>query len=115
VEAGLLVIDGKIRNDQKIEDACKAVEHEIELLLKEGISDFELSKSKNKLEAMIVFEDMQILSRANNLAFYELLGDAEKINQEWDHYNAVTKDELMQVAHSIFRPNNKNTLFYKRK
>jgi predicted Zn-dependent peptidase len=115
VEAGLLVIDGKIRNDQKIEDACKAVEHEIELLLKEGISDFELSKSKNKLEAMIVFEDMQILSRANNLAFYELLGDAEKINQEWDHYNAVKKDELMQVAHSIFRPNNKNTLFYKRK
>ena len=77
--------------------------------------NFELSKSKNKLEAMIVFEDMQILSRANNLAFYELLGDAEKINQEWDHYNAVTKDELMEVAHSIFRPNNKNTLFYKRK
>ncbi|MEY4281298.1 MAG: hypothetical protein RLZ39_710, partial [Bacteroidota bacterium] len=26
-----------------------------------------------------------------------------------------TKEELMQEAHRIFMPNNKNTLFYKRK
>jgi hypothetical protein len=64
---------------------------------------------------MITFEDMSLLSRANNLAFYELLGDASLINREWDKYNAVTKESLLQVARDIFRAENSNTLFYKKK
>ena len=55
------------------------------------------SKSKNKLEAMIVFEDMQILSRANNLAFYELLGDAEKI----DNMVSKLKEKIYKKNHKV--------------
>lgn len=64
---------------------------------------------------MITFEDMTILSRANNLAFYELLGDASLINKEWDNYNVVTTTMLQQTAQGVFRKENSNTLFYKRK
>ena len=41
------------------------------------ISEAELQKVKNKTESMIAFEDMSVMNRANSLAFYELLGDAD--------------------------------------
>lgn len=114
-DPGLLVIEGKVVEGKTIEEANAAIEEEINLLLAQGVSDDELQKAKNKIEAMITFEDMTILSRANNLAFYELLGDAELINKEWDNYNAVTKASLLQTAKDIFRNENSNTLFYKKK
>jgi zinc protease len=115
LDAGLVVIEGKIREGKTIEAANEAVEKEIALLVADGVTDNELQKAKNKIEAMIAFEDMTLLSRANNLAFYELLGDAEKINKEWGHYQAVTTGFLQETAKDIFRPQNSNTLFYRKK
>ena len=114
-DPGLLVIEGKIVEGKSIEDANAAVEAEIEKLVSGGVTEDELQKAKNKIEAMITFEDMTILSRANNLAFYELLGDADLINKEWDNYKAVTTAMLQQTAQEVFRKENSNTLFYKRK
>jgi zinc protease len=90
LDAGLVVVEGKIREGKTIEAANEAVEKEIALLVADGVTDTELQKAKNKIEAMIAFEDMTLLSRANNIAFYELLGDAAWINKEWEHYQAVT-------------------------
>lgn len=114
-DPGLLVIEGKIVEGKSIEDANAAVEAEIEKLISDGVTEDELQKAKNKIEAMITFEDMTILSRANNLAFYELLGDADLINKEWNNYNTVTTAMLQQTAQEVFRKENSNTLFYKRK
>lgn len=115
LDPGLLVIEGKIREGKSIEAANEAVEKEIAKLVAEGVTDSELQKSKNKIEAMIAFEDMTLLSRANNLAFYELLGDANLINEEWARYQAVSSASLQQTATDIFREGNCNTLFYRKK
>lgn len=115
LDPGLVVIEGKIREGKSIETANEAVEQELAKLIADGVSDDELQKAKNKIEAMIAFEDMTLLSRANNLAFYELLGDAAMINKEWGHYQAVTKEFLQETATQIFRTQNSNTLFYKKK
>ena len=98
-----------------LEAANEAVEMELEHLLAEGVSETELQKAKNKIESMIAFEDMSLLNRANNLAFYELIGDAALINDEWDKYNAVTAHSLKTTALEIFRTGNCNTLFYRKK
>jgi zinc protease len=115
LDPGLLVIEGKVREGKSIEAANEAVEKEIAILLAEGITDSELQKSKNKIESMIAFEDMSLLNRANNLAFYELIGDAALINDEWDKYNAVTTESLLDTAKEVFREGNSNTLFYRKK
>ena len=115
LDPGLLVIDGKLIEGKSLDEANAAIEAELEKLVNEGVTEEELQKAKNKVEAMITFEDMSLLSRANNLAFYELLGDAEMINKEWDHYNSVTTTELQEVARNIFRKDNCSTLFYKKK
>ncbi|MCC6187345.1 MAG: insulinase family protein [Chitinophagaceae bacterium] len=113
LDAGLLVIEGKINKEHSLDAANEAINAQVEQLLSGGISATELAKAQNKIEAMISFEDMNLLSRANNLAFYELLGDASLINKELSQYQSVTTDSLMKVARHVFRTENANTLFYK--
>ncbi len=112
LDQGLLVIEGKLVAGTSATKAHEAVRAQISLFLSEGISNQELQKAKNKIEAMISFEDMSLLSRANNLAFYELLGDAQKINEELELYQSIDTNFLMLTAKNIFAPNNENTLFY---
>jgi zinc protease len=112
VEPGLIIIDAKIADGIDIKTADEAIDKVLQHFLKEGVADIELQKVKNKTESIIAFEDLSLTSRANNLAFYELLGDTELINTELDKYNAVTLDTLMQQAHKVFTAENSNTLFY---
>lgn len=112
LDAGLIVVEGKVKEGISLQDADAAINAQIEHLVKDGISGAELQKAKNKIEAMIAFEDMSILSRANNLAFYELLGDASMINDELTKYQNVTEESLLAVAKNVFRPENGSTLFY---
>ena len=102
-----------MKEGKTLEAANDAVKEQIDILLSNGITEDELQKAKNKIEAMIAFEDMSILSRANNLAFYELLGDAALINEELNQYQQVSSDSLVTTAKNIFRNENENTLFYK--
>jgi predicted Zn-dependent peptidase len=61
---------------------------------------------------MIAFEDMSVMSRANSLAYYEILGDANWMNEELDKYAAVTVADIQEQAKQIFREENSNTLYY---
>jgi len=111
-DPGLLVIEGKLVKGTTMEQANDAILKELELLRKEGISNEEMEKAKNKIEAMVTFEDMNLLARANNFAFYELLGDAALMNTELDRYLSVTKEDIDKAIAEIFREENTNTLYY---
>lgn len=112
VENGLLAIEGKLVKGVGMDTAEAAVEAEIEKLLTEGVTEAELEKAKNKTESVVSFEDMSLMNRANNLAFYELLGNANLMNTELNRFQEVTREELMKEAAEIFRKGNCNTLRY---
>lgn len=111
-ERGLLAIEGKLVKGVKMADAEKAVEAELEKLKKEGVTANELQKVKNKTESMIAFEDMSVMSRANSLAYYEVLGDAKWMNEELEKYAAVTLDDILTESRAIFREENSSTVWY---
>lgn len=112
LDAGTLVIEGKLVKGVKMEDADKEVENELEKMRTEKVPVHELQKVKNKVESLIAFEDMSLTSRANSLAFYELLGDADQMNHELDKYNVVTAEDILNESRIIFRKENSNTLYY---
>jgi zinc protease len=85
---------------------------ELEKIKKEPVTENELQKVKNKTESMIAFEDMGVMSRANSLAYYEILGNADWMNEELGKYAAVTIADIQQQAQKIFRQENSNTLYY---
>ena len=111
-DAGLMAIEGKLVKGVSMKDAEAAVIEEINKLQQDGISEKELQKVKNKTESMLAFEDMSVMSRATNLAMYELLGDADLINKELGMYQAVTAEEIKAESRLIFDENNCNTLYY---
>jgi predicted Zn-dependent peptidase len=112
VDAGLLAIEGKLIKGVKMEDAEKAIEEELEKMKRQVISDAELEKVKNKTESLMAFEDIPLMSRAGSLATYELLGDANLMNKELEHYQAVTALDIQEESKNIFTENNSNTLYY---
>lgn len=112
IDAGLLAVEGKLVKGVKMEDAASAVDAEISKLQSTIISEQELQKVKNKTESVIAFEDMSIMSRANSLAMYELLGDAEMMNTELQKYQEITVQDIQTYCNKIFRKENSNTLFY---
>ncbi len=111
-DAGLVVVEGKLVKGIKIEEAENAVAIELEKIKKELVTEAELQKVKNKTESMIAFEDMSVMSRANSLAYYETLGNAEWMNEELDKYAAVTAADIQEQAKNIFRDSNCNTIHY---
>ncbi|MBC7903769.1 MAG: insulinase family protein [Gemmatimonadaceae bacterium] len=111
-DAGLMTIEGKLVKGVDMIDADKAIEEELDKIKAQLIEEKELQKVKNKTEAALAFEDMSVMNRANSLAFYELLGNANLINEEWNKYQAITVESVREYAQKIFDKNNSNTLYY---
>lgn len=111
-DAGLVSFDGKLVKGVKMEDAEKALMEVLEEMKRTAVSENELQKVKNKTESMLAFEDMSVMSRANSLAYYELLGDATLMNTELEKYQAVTTSDILEESRKIFDEKNSNTLYY---
>ena len=111
-DSGLLCVEGKLVKGVKIADADKAVNEELEKIKTEEVPLNELQKVKHKTESMIAFEDMSVMSRANSLAYYEILGDAAWMNYELEKYAAVTSNDILEQSREIFRDSNCNTIYY---
>ncbi len=112
IDKGLLAIEGKLVKGVAMADAEKAVNEEVEKMKTQLVDEKELQKVINKTESTILFEDMSLMSRANSLAYYELLGDAQLMNDELQKYESITAQELMEESKLIFDENNSNTLYY---
>ncbi len=112
IEPGLLSIEGRLVKGVKMEDAAAAVQEEVEKMKSDLVSEAELEKVKNKTESMIAFEDMTVMNRANSLAYYELLGNADMMNTELARYHTVTIHDIKETANEIFAERNSSTMEY---
>jgi len=111
-DPGLFVITGRPSKGIKIKEAEKTLMDEIDIIQNEVPDNIELQKVKNKLEARLTLSKVNVLNKAINLAFSEILGDAELINSEIDKYNAVSTDKIRDVARRIIQPEQCSTLYY---
>jgi zinc protease len=112
LDKGLFVVSGKLSEGISFEDAELAVFNELDKLCKSPVSDWELQKVKNKMEATVLFGELNVLDKAMNLAYFELLGDAGDIDREVGKYLAVTAIQIQQMAQKVLRKENCSSLFY---
>jgi zinc protease len=115
LDPGLFVFSGKLKTGVSLDNADSALQAEIASICQHGITDTELEKVKNKAESTLVFGEMSSLNKAMNLAYAELMGDAELINKEADAIRAVTAAEIKAEANALFRAENCSTLHYAQK
>jgi len=112
IDNGMFVFTGKLINGIRMKEADNAILEEIEQIKNSKVDDSELIKVKNKIESSLEFSEMNVLNKAMNLSYYELLGDADLINMEKSKYNAVTREGIQQAANEIFNKENCSTLYY---
>lgn len=112
LDTGMFVLEGKPLENVSMEQAEQALWDEVERLKTEEVPADELTKVKNKTESTLVFSEMSLLDKAMNLAFYELMGDAENFNHESERFLAVTAQQVKEYANLIFRKENSSTLVY---
>jgi predicted Zn-dependent peptidase len=112
LDKGLLTIEGQLIQGVDVEKAEAAIELELDKVRKDLLDDRELQKVKNKTESVMAFEDMSVMNRAGSLAFYELLGDGELMNTEFQKYQEVKSEDLHRIANEVLTNENSNTLWY---
>lgn len=113
LDRGLFTIEGQLVKGVDMQEAEDAIESELNKIRVQLIEDRELQKVKNKTESVMAFEDMSVMNRAGSLAFYELLGDGNWMNEEFKRYQQVTTSDLQRVANDVLRERNSNTIWYK--
>ncbi|WP_423148027.1 M16 family metallopeptidase [Rubrolithibacter danxiaensis] len=112
IDPGLFIIEGKPVVGTSLEQAEAAVWKELEQLKTVEVSEDELTKVKNKVESTMVFSELSLLDKAMNLAYFELLGNADMLNHEVEKYQGVDAVSLRERAKNIFRKENATVLYY---
>jgi zinc protease len=81
---------------------------EMERLKTETVTDEELTRAKNQIEAAFVFQEDSIYRRASLMARFELIGGYAKKDAFLKSIRGVTAADLQRVAKSWFPPERKN-------
>lgn len=115
IDKGLLQINGKPLPGVSLQEAEEAVWQELQQLTNTTLDEKELDKVKNRFEAEQTFKSINFLNNAVNMAYFELISQAEEVNNEVARYRAVTPEQIKQVAGQLFRKDNCSILYYKKK
>lgn len=113
IDDGLFHITGKPAPGVTLEEAEAAVWQELNMLKEESVDEEELEKVKNRYESEQIFNNLNYLNVATNLAYFELISKAEDINDEVGKYRAVTAAQIKEAAQKTFRHENCSILYYK--
>tara|TARA_R110001592_G_scaffold359340_2_gene665616 strand:- start:55895 stop:57211 length:1317 start_codon:yes stop_codon:yes gene_type:complete len=94
-------------------DAEDAIQIEINKVQQELISEKELQKLKNQVEADFVGGNSRMAGIAESLANYHMYyGEANLLNTEIKRYLEVTPEDIKRVANKYFTPENRVVLYY---
>ncbi len=101
LDNGLLIIEGKIAPGETFEKIDSEIWKVLEELKNKLLSDSDLERIKNKISTSKEFQEQGLLNRAMNLCLYELLGDANGVNEEASLYESITADHIHTIANEI--------------
>lgn len=114
IDEGLFVITGKVSPDKTLEELDEVIWQVLEDYKSVPISDDELKRLKLKIRTSREFQEQGLLNRAMNLCFFELLGDANGVNEEAQIYQSIESAHLFELAQTILVKENCSLLQIKR-
>ncbi|MBI3133440.1 MAG: insulinase family protein [Bacteroidetes bacterium] len=114
-EDGLFVVSGNLNPGVSFETARTEIWKELEKIATVAIEEKELTKVKNKFKTGKVFSEQSLMNRVMNIAFFEMMGKPDEINDELKKYDAVTADDIQHFCKRTFVKTNCSTLLIKAK
>jgi zinc protease len=114
LDPGLLIVEGKVAPGHTSASAQKLLFEALERFLQDGLTEERVTKARNQAASSFEFNQVELLNRAMNLAYFELLGDAEGLNEESANILAVSLEDVTRVAQAVLKPTNASVILYKK-
>lgn len=114
-DPGMFWIYSRVADGVPMEEAEKALWHELDLLKRELVPEKELEKVRNRFESEFCFRNVGGENLCNNIALAELRGNIASHFDEPSKYRAVTALEIQKAARELFRKGNSSVLYYMKK
>jgi zinc protease len=112
LDPGLFIIEGKPMHGVGIDEAKQAIQNELQKVIDYPIGEEELEKIRNKTISSLIYSEVSVLNKAISLAYFELLGDINLINEESQAYQSVSTEDIQRVAKALFQDKNCCELIY---
>ena len=106
IDEGLLIIEAKLSDGKTFLEVEEAIWNVLNEIKSEIISNKELKRLKNKINTAKAFQEQGMLNRAMNLSFFELLGDANGVNEEQKIIDQINENQIHTMANQILNPQN---------
>ena len=106
IDPGLLIITGKLNDGISFEELDEELWKILDELKAERIPESELQKVIAKIRTAKEFQEQGLLNRAMNLSVHELMGDANGINEEQEHYKRIDPNAIHRVANQVLQRKN---------
>jgi hypothetical protein len=85
----------------------------LEELKSKALAEKELLRLQNRIEHNLEFAEVTAFHKAVNLGYYELLGNADWINEEGAKYMNISVEDLQNRALELFDPNKVSMIYYR--
>jgi zinc protease len=106
-DPNLFYVYAGVMPGKSADEVEKALYGEIEKLKAEPVSDEEIQKAKNQIEASFIMGQDSVFYQAMLLGQYETVASWELLEKYLDGIKAVTKPDIQRVAKGYFTENNR--------
>ena len=111
IDPGLFYFDVKMKPGEDTVMGEEAIYSILKDIAENGVSEDELERVKNTLEADFIRSMQRVNGKARKIGTYEILfGDYRKIQEVPGLYRAVTNDDVQRVAKTYFTEKNRNVV-----
>jgi len=113
LDPGIFIIGGRPAEGVSIEEADHKLNDFLYQLPENCISSHDLQKVKNRVETIILQNDIKIEDRSSSLAVAECFSCAEDFNDETNRYFAVSEEQINSLYSKMFCQEQETTMYYK--
>ena len=113
LDPGVFIIGGRPAEGVSIEEADQKLNDFLYKLPENSVNSHDLQKVKNRVESLILQNDIKIEDRSSSLAVAECFSCAEDFNDETQRYFAVTEEQINTLCNKMFRQEQEATMYYK--
>lgn len=113
LDPGVFIIGGRPAEGVSVEEADRKLNDFIYQLPENNISSHDLQKVKNRVESIILQNDIKIEDRSSSLAVAECFSRAEDFNNETQRYFAVSEEQINTLCNNMFHQEQETTMFYR--
>lgn len=110
IDPGLYLLYGVPLPGHTAEALEEGIYAQLDRLKTEPVSDRDLEKARNQVEAEFLFGQQKAEQTGNTLGEAETVASYTMVNQFVDKIRAVSKEDIMRVAKTYFSPTNRSVV-----